>query len=675
MTTAVLVYFWFASFFAVARLWAEKKGTENVSLHATGVLSFLAISFAFVALGKPSVAIHPTLPLVLFVLSDTLLGALSVKRPPLRFYHLFAGVVVFVGLLNWTLGFLTPALLPHALVAYLLVGLLHGGLAVRIHRREEKSLFVPIFQLYPILLILPLLVAILRNVTSPVLLWPVIFLMNAIVIGGALATGFLWAIVGALLMSLLSVIFWVPRLTESGLPTLLVVILGLAGLFFAVGVWLIRQQKKANASEDSSSPSAWDVPPILTESLPALGALLPFLLLGQAAVHLRLANPSPIFGLGALLVFMLVGLAFWRGGPSRVLVLVSFLAVTLLHFIWYEGLFTPERLFLATPWTVGVFAFFALLPFVSKRFAEFFESWLTSAVAGPFLFYLFFQAYSKTLGPATIGVLPAVFAVFYLGALIRLVKIKETLPRAQTVLALFGGVALFFVSLIFPLQFSKEWLTLAWALEGFALVWLFHRVPHPGLKVWGATLLIISFLRLSVNPAVLDYHPRAPTPLFNWFLYTYGVVTGCLFAAAKRWGKSLETGSEFLKGPWPGIFQGMATVLLFLLMNIQIADFFSNGSTLTFDLKGSLVLDTTYTLGWALFGLILLVVGLWKQERVAQRASFALLAVTIGKLFLHDVWRLTQLYRAGAFAGLAVILILASFLYQRFMKKTAEVNP
>jgi uncharacterized membrane protein len=36
------------------------------------------------------------------------------------------------------------------------------------------------------------------------------------------------------------------------------------------------------------------------------------------------------------------------------------------------------------------------------------------------------------------------------------------------------------------------------------------------------------------------------------------------------------------------------------------------------------------------------------------------------KLFLHDLSELDQLYRIGAFIAVAIIAMLASFLYQRF---------
>ena len=40
--------------------------------------------------------------------------------------------------------------------------------------------------------------------------------------------------------------------------------------------------------------------------------------------------------------------------------------------------------------------------------------------------------------------------------------------------------------------------------------------------------------------------------------------------------------------------------------------------------------------------------------------------MTLLKLFFHDLARLGQLYRIGAFVGVAVIAMLASFAYQKF---------
>jgi uncharacterized membrane protein len=234
----------------------------------------------------------------------------------------------------------------------------------------------------------------------------------------------------------------------------------------------------------------------------------------------------------------------------------------------------------------------------------------------------------------------------------------------MTQLAWFGGVALFFVTLIFPIQFDRQWITIGWALEGAALLWLFHRVPHPGLRLTGVGLLAAAFARLALNPAVLEYHQRSATPIFNWYLYAYGIVTICLFIGATLLAppRNLVVNSNV-----PPILAGFGTVLAFLLVNIEIADYFSApGSTLAFQWGGNFAREMTYTIAWALFALVLLIYGIFKTNPAARYAAMGLLCVTLLKLFFHDLANLGQLYRIGAFIGVAVIAMLASFAYQKF---------
>jgi uncharacterized membrane protein len=81
----------------------------------------------------------------------------------------------------------------------------------------------------------------------------------------------------------------------------------------------------------------------------------------------------------------------------------------------------------------------------------------------------------------------------------------------------------------------------------------------------------------------------------------------------------------------------------------------------------------TYTIAWSLFALALVAAGLGRRWVASRRAGLILLAVALAKLFLHDLARLDQLYRIGALAGVAVVAIAASVLYQRFVAR--EANP
>jgi uncharacterized membrane protein len=126
----------------------------------------------------------------------------------------------------------------------------------------------------------------------------------------------------------------------------------------------------------------------------------------------------------------------------------------------------------------------------------------------------------------------------------------------------------------------------------------------------------------------------------------------------------------------PAVLATLGTVLAFLLLNIEIADYFTapGSGVLTFQFSGNFTRDMTYSIAWALFGLVLLVFGIARKLRAVRYASLALLGVTLLKLFLHDLSQLGQLQRIGAFVGVAVILLVSSFLYQRFVASESKAK-
>ena len=83
----------------------------------------------------------------------------------------------------------------------------------------------------------------------------------------------------------------------------------------------------------------------------------------------------------------------------------------------------------------------------------------------------------------------------------------------------------------------------------------------------------------------------------------------------------------------------------------------------------------SYTIGWALYAFALLIVGIWKKARGARYAAIALLAVALAKLFLRDLSHLGAMYKIGALFAVAVIAILTSVLYQRFVPPDEKAPP
>lgn len=661
----VAVFLGFATLFMLAAWWTRLRAEEDAFPAKSALaLCLSAMVAAFVFLGYGTITERPVL-LYTFVLGINVVALLVLWHQPrvAMFYPLLAAAT-FIHLSAWTTDRLTLELLPYALGVYLAFGLLHTAFAVLMQRRSPQAAlltpWVPVVTL--LLLTLPVFCVEPRGdglwtIALSIMmlsLWPAILLVNLMIIALAVKTRQRLPVMIALVLTLITAAVWLLRWPDSfysgdTLPLLLVV--GGAGVLFGTaGGFLIRKQPQAG--------HAW--------LLPVSSAVLPFLLMILATAELRRADPSSIFGVALLLVVFFLGLA--RISGLTVLAPTALACVLALERAWHSRSFDAQQP--ATPllWYLGFYALFIVFPFVfHKQLATRRLPWIASAAAGLGTFSLVYRLVGQAWPNDVMGLLPAAFALAPLACLVVVLKrhAPEN-PARLTQLAWFGGVALFFITLVFPIQFEKQWITIGWALEGAALCWLFLRVPHPGLRLTGAGLLVAAFIRLALNPAVLEYQVRGETALLNWQLYAYSVTALALFLAAK-----------FLAPPrhlWQGIhlravFCTLGGILLFLLLNIEIADAFTppGSRSIVFDFDGNLARDMTYSIAWALSALTLLVLGIWQHSPPTRYAGIGLLAVTLLKLFLHDLANIDSGYRIGALLGVAVIALLASFLYQRFL--------
>ena len=222
-----------------------------------------------------------------------------------------------------------------------------------------------------------------------------------------------------------------------------------------------------------------------------------------------------------------------------------------------------------------------------------------------------------------------------------------------------------------PLQLERQWITIGWALEGAALAWLFLRVPHRGLINAAAALFAAAFARLAMNPEILHYEPRGEYRIFNWYLYAYLICAAAfLFAAWK-----LSTSPEPIAGTAlrpAQVLPAGAVILLFILLNIEIADFYATGPTIMFRFGVTVPQDLTYTIGWLVFGMLLLAACIYLHNRLGRVAALALIALTTFKCFLYDLGSLEGLYRVGSFVGLALSLAVVSLALQKFVLRRPE---
>ena len=643
-------------------------------------LPFLFLSFGAFA-GNPWHFFGAVFVVNLGMLGATLLDKQSGSS------HAMAGLAAFLLLAIWTGNNLTPTHLNAALAFYFIFALFHSTAPLVLRRLRGTP--VPWWcSSVPALALVLVMMPLFQLSELSLLIWPLVLVIDILAVVLAVATTAMIPILVVLVLTLVVLGAWIFRISTelsalTGLPTALFMLGGFAIFFIAAATWVSRKlMPRSPDAGTTATPNLFgdfSNPTNLSVQIPAMSATMPFLLLIMLTLRLPVTNPSPVFGLALLLVVLLLGLT--KIMALDVLPAIGLACVVALEQTWQLSHFRHEQATLPLAWHLIFYALFTVFPFLFHRqFAKRTLPWAAAALAGPAHFYLLHHlvstAYPSMRG--MMGLLPAAFSVPALLGLVGLLKRTPVdSPARTTQLAWFGGVALFFITLIFPIQFDRQWITIGWALEGAALCWLFLRVPHPGLRLTGVGLLVAAFVRLALNPSVLSYHARSNMPIFNWYLYAYGITVLCLFVGARLLARPRN---EVAGINIPPLLYTLVTILAFLLVNIEIADYFSEPgvSVLTFQFSGNFARDMSYSIAWALFALLLLVIGIAKRVAPVRYASIGLLAVTLLKLFLHDLSQLEQLYRIAAFIVVAVIAMLASFLYQRFLgapQKTNETDP
>jgi uncharacterized membrane protein len=71
---------------------------------------------------------------------------------------------------------------------------------------------------------------------------------------------------------------------------------------------------------------------------------------------------------------------------------------------------------------------------------------------------------------------------------------------------------------------------------------------------------------------------------------------------------------------------------------------------------------------WLIVSSILIVIGIWKKTRVIRITAIVLFGAAILKMFLYDLSFLDTVYRIISFIVLGLILLTASFIYQKYKK-------
>jgi len=375
--------------------------------------------------------------------------------------------------------------------------------------------------------------------------------------------------------------------------------------------------------------------------------------------------PSLPIALGAHVAAMAILLALvtryvWPWGASATAVLGGLAAASIL--LPYPPVGRDVLLYAGV-----IYAPFALYPFVlGRRAREERDPYVAALIAGAWCFLVARRGMALAELEWMVGIVPVLLGAVTTLHLSQLLRIQPSGERDLGRLALVAGAALAFLTVAIPLQLRHQWITIGWALEGAAVAWLYTRIPHRGLLLMCVGLFAAVFVRLGLNPDVFMYEPRGETRILNWYLYTYAIAAAAMGTAAWFLSKTDDLLADSLPRP-RHLLPAAAGMLLFMLLNIEIADYYSTGPEILFRFGSSIQQDLTYTIAWLVFGIITLAAGIVARARPARIAAVVLIAITAFKCFLYDLSSLGGLYRVGAFIGLAISLTLVSVVLQKYV--------
>jgi uncharacterized membrane protein len=232
-------------------------------------------------------------------------------------------------------------------------------------------------------------------------------------------------------------------------------------------------------------------------------------------------------------------------------------------------------------------------------------------------------------------------------------------------LSLFAvGIALVLLTVAIPIQFGdRAWTTIAWAAEVVVLVWLSLALRIAQLRWFGFGVFIIMAVRLLFFDTTIDMYTFRPILNERFLAYLAGIAA--LYLSTYLLWRERERVPDW--AVLAATFLIAANFFTLWVLSLEIWNSFDTRTLMTGRALRS-AQNLSLTALWAVYAVILLVIGIAKRWRVVRLGALALLAVSIVKVFVYDVWVLERVYRIIAFVGLGVLLLVSAYLYQRYSK-------
>jgi hypothetical protein len=282
----------------------------------------------------------------------------------------------------------------------------------------------------------------------------------------------------------------------------------------------------------------------------------------------------------------------------------------------------------------------------------------TAAVLGIASGVRLFDGRAQGLAILGVGVVYAALAAAFFGS------------RHRNFSSALSGLALIAAAIAAARLADGQVLVAVWAAGGAALAWLVHAAKERRFQI-----AALAYTTLALGAALVEQAP--PSDLFRAAAHPGSglpsvaavIVALVALALAARPPRTsvhdaLDKELDRNEPLWRTTLAALAGVLGLYGLSLAILEVaerigpydvaarFQNG-------------HTAVSAAWGILGLGVLIVGLKRGRRSLRLGGFALLGVSLAKLFLYDLAWLSSIARALSFLAVGAMLLLGGFFYQR----------
>ncbi len=408
-----------------------------------------------------------------------------------------------------------------------------------------------------------------------------------------------------------------------------------------------------------------------------------------------------LFGYLTIINFGVLGVSFFRKWPR--LNLATFIGTAINFLGWYYTYYNTDALLPTLMFCIVTFAIFLIAQVARAIVANTTADGPDYLLMGAGAFSLAFMGYNL-LHPEyqnVLGFASVIVAIVYMGFAF---MVNKSNPSDKALNIFLPGLAVVFLSIAIPMQFSGAWIAVAWFIEACVLYFIASIIANRGFQIMGIIVYALGFFDLVIWYGKWYGNSTSFIPFLNTAFAVFLVSIVSAYVIAYIYNKYGSTDLEIRKR---GIvaFVVIANILSIWALSIQITSYHSmkirdlsndfqtarlNSSTYSNGYDNSLayqqentnhyakidsirnVSNTMVSILWAVYAMVLTVIGFTGRLASFRRLGLILFIITALKV-LSDVWSLGELYRIISFITFGIIALIASFVYIKYKDRLKEI--